>query len=182
MRQPASLRRRATLTLLLLPSLVTAAPLSCTDNLSHETIYTTPPGIPYDILCYVDHPGNDLASHSGLATFEECIDLCDATRGCVDVSWFAPDGTCWMKRSVGEPVENGGIWTARSRVERGDKDVTCVDGLSNGTRYEAVGGGVFEVLCGIDYAGGDLGGSVEESFAGCVSSMFSRILVSPLDC
>jgi hypothetical protein len=141
--------------------------LDCSNNQSNNTVYDTAVAS-YDILCGVDYAGGDVAAQTGLASFEECIDLCDETLSCVDVS-YAPGGTCWMKSSLGTPSQNAGIWTARSRVTRTNNEITCVDNKSNGTVYGAAGGGYFQVLCGLDYAGGDLAASSEASFSACVS-------------
>ena len=148
-------------------SVVFAAPLDCTNNESNNTVYTTAAGS-YDILCKIDYAGGDVAAQTGLASFEDCMELCDATPTCIDVS-YAPGGTCYMKSSLGTPNPNGGIWTARSRNTRTDNEITCLDDKSNGTIYESPEGGYFQVLCGIDYAGGDLSATSEPSFSSCVS-------------
>jgi len=141
-------------------------PLDCTNGESDGTVYTSAAGS-YDIVCHVDYAGGDVAAAGGLASFEDCIDLCDNTPTCIDVS-YAPGGACYMKSSLGAANPNGGIWTARSRAARTD-DVTCVDNKANGTIYDAADGGYFEILCGIDYAGGDLAATSETSFSACVS-------------
>lgn len=148
--------------------LAVAAPLDCSSGQSDNTIYNTTAGS-YDIICHVDYAGGDIAAQSGLATFEDCIELCDVTAGCIDVSYGPGGGDCWMKDSVGTPVGNGGIWTARSRISRTDEEVTCVDNRSNGTLYDAADGGSYQVLCGIDYAGVDLAATSEPNFSTCVS-------------
>jgi hypothetical protein len=161
-------------------SAVFAVPLDCTNGKSNNAVHNTTVGS-YDILCGVDYAGGDVAAQSGLASFEACIELCDATPKCIDVSYAG--GTCWMKSSLGTPVTNGGIWTARSRLTRTDTEVTCVGNKSNGTIYDAENGGSFQVLCGIDYAGGDLSATSESSFSACVShtaSMLSRYRLTDL--
>jgi hypothetical protein len=166
----ASRVRAALLFSLASASVVFAAPLDCTDGKSNNVIHNTTVGS-YDILCGVDYAGGDVAAQGGLASFEACIELCDATPKCIDVSYAG--GTCWMKSSLGTPSTNGGIWTARSRLTRTDNEVTCLDNKSNGTIYDAADGGSFHVLCGIDYAGGDLAATSEPSFSSCVSSPVS---------
>ncbi len=148
-------------------SLGFAAPLDCTNGESNNAIYETATGS-YDILCQVDYVGGDVAAEGGLASFEACIELCDATPACIDVS-YAPGGTCYMKSTLGPPNPNGGIWTARSRsIFTGD--VSCVDNKSNGTVYETPDGSHFRVLCGLDYAGADLAVTSEPTFSSCVRS------------
>ncbi len=148
-------------------SAVLAAPLDCTNGESDNTVYKSAGGS-YDIICHVDYAGGDVAAAGGLASFEACIDLCDNTPTCIDVS-YAPGGACYMKSSLGAANPNGGIWTARSRAARLD-DVTCVDNKANGTIYDAADGGYFQIICGIDYAGGDMAATSETSFSACVST------------
>jgi hypothetical protein len=170
MRQPTrpSRAKAALLLSLASASVAFAAPLDCSNNQSNNTVYDTAVAS-YDILCGVDYAGGDVAAQTGLASFEDCIDLCDETLNCIDVSYGG--GTCWMKSSLGTPSQNGGIWTARSRVTRTNTEVTCNDNKSNGTVYGAAEGGYFQVLCGLDYAGGDLAASSEASFSACVSDL-----------
>ncbi|KAK4103933.1 hypothetical protein N658DRAFT_521765 [Parathielavia hyrcaniae] len=165
MRQPSMPSRAKAVLFLSLASasLALAAPLDCTDNLSDGSVYDSA-AASYDILCGVDYAGGDVAAQTGIASFEECIELCDATSDCIDVS-YAPSGTCWMKSTLGTPAPNGGIWTARNRITQ----ITCEDNKSNGTIYDAAEGVSFQVLCGIDYAGGDLAATSETSFFSCMN-------------
>ena len=149
-------------------SLGFAAPLDCTNGESNNAIYETATGS-YDILCQVDYTGGDVAAQGGLASFEACIELCDATPACIDVS-YAPGGACYMKSTLGTPNPNGGVWTARSRSILTSDAVSCVDNKSNGTVYETLDGSYFRVLCGLDYAGADLAMTSEPTFSSCVRS------------
>ncbi|KAK0739721.1 hypothetical protein B0T21DRAFT_410054 [Apiosordaria backusii] len=169
MRQPSGLplARTALLLGLATVSVAFAAPLDCSNGESHETVYNTTVGS-YDILCGVDYAGGDIGAQGGLASFEDCIELCDFTQGCIDVSYGG--GNCWMKGSLGTAVSNGGIWTARSRLTRTDNEVTCLNNRSNGTIYDAENGGSYQVLCGIDYAGGDIGATSEPTFSACMDA------------
>ncbi len=149
-------------------SVAFAAPLDCTNGESNNAIFTTASGGSYDIICQVDYAGGDAAAQGGLASFEDCIALCDATPTCIDVSYAPGGGACYMKSSLGTPNPNGGIWTARSRSTLDSHEITCVNNKSNGTVYEAPEGGYSKVLCGVDYAGGDLTATSETSFSACV--------------
>lgn len=100
-------------------SIVFAAPLDCSSGQSNNAVFNTTVGS-YDIICGVDYAGGDVAAEGGIATFGECIELCDVTPGCIDVSYGPGSGNCWMKGSIGTPVENGDIWTARSRISRAE--------------------------------------------------------------
>jgi hypothetical protein len=161
-------RAKAALLFSLASASVAFGALDCTNGASNNSVYVTTSGVSYDILCQVDYAGGDVAAQGGLASFEECIELCDATSTCIDVS-YAPGGTCYMKSSLGNLNPNGGIWTARSRSTLNSLDVTCLGNKSNGTIYEAPEGGYFQILCGVDYAGGDLAAVTEPNFLSCVS-------------
>jgi hypothetical protein len=144
-----------------------AAPLDCSNFQSNNTIYQAAVGS-YDIICQVDYAGGDLLAQGGLATFEDCIELCDDTPGCIDISYAPGGGNCWMKSMLTTALWNGNIWTARSRVIKAGGGVTCVNNRDNGTIYDAVNGGSYQVFCGVDYAGGDMGASSESSFTKCL--------------
>ncbi len=171
MRQSSRPSRAAAALLLSLASasVAFAAPLDCSSNQSNNTIYTSPAGASYDIICSVDYAGGDVAAQGGVATFEDCIDLCDAQATCIDVSYAGPGGSCYMKSSLGTPNTNGGIWTARNRSTRTNTEVTCLDKKSDGLVYEGAAGGYYQIVCGVDYAGGDLMATSETSFSACVS-------------
>jgi hypothetical protein len=144
--------QRSLLFPLALATAVSAAP-ACTNNQSNNTVCNTTSGS-YDILCQIDYGGGDLASQGGLASFEDCIALCDATANCIDVSYGPGGGNCWMRSILGTPSSNGGIWPGRSRLV--DPQITCNNNDSNGTIYEAAQGGYYQVISGVDYVGGDL--------------------------
>lgn len=157
-------------------SLGFAAPLDCANGESNNAIYETATGS-YDILCQVDYAGGDVGTQGGLASFEACIELCDVTPDCIDVSYAPNGGACYMKSTLGTANPNDGIWTARSRSALAD--VSCVDNKSNGTIYETPDGAHFQILCGLDYAGSDLAVTSEPTFSACVSSRpFPNSLIS----
>jgi hypothetical protein len=52
---------------------------------------------------------NGYSSQSSLAA---CIDDCDNTAGCVDVSWVI-NGACYKKGSIADVRKNENIWGAR---------------------------------------------------------------------
>lgn len=168
----APLAKAALLVALTSASVALAAPLDCSSGQSNNTVYNTAAGS-YDILCQIDYAGGDLASTGNVASFEDCIGLCDTTAGCIDVSYGPGAGICWMKSSLGTPSTNGGIWSARSKGTR--TELTCLNNQFNGTIYDAAGGGFYLILCGIDYAGGDVAATSEATFAACVGQIPSQV-------
>ncbi len=142
-------------------------PLSCINNHHNGTIYTG--GVnEYDILCGIDYAGADIRSaHAN--SFEDCIDLCEETEGCIVVSYGGGlgGGGCWMKDKLNTANPNGGIWTARSR-NLPEPPVSCENNRSNGITYTSDTGGEFLILCGVDYGGGDMGTHDIKTFSGCM--------------
>jgi hypothetical protein len=54
-------------------------------------------------------------SLAGAFAFEDCIDTCDFTSGCVDVS--CADGNCYVKSVLNSLVVADGVSTAQKVVE-----------------------------------------------------------------
>ncbi len=154
---------------LLLAAGVSAAPsltaVTCENNASNATVYTAQ-NAQFDILCGVDYAGGDMGAQ-GVSTFAECITLCDSTPGCVNVA-FAPWGMCWMKNQNTTPSPNSGIWTAKSKT--GLTGLTCIDNFSDKKTYTSPDGAVFDIACGVDYAGGDMSSRNTNTFKECVDA------------
>lgn len=87
----------------------TSSPLSC--PASNSSIYTyAANGAQFVIECGIDHAGGDMASTS-VKNLEGCIAACATTTGCVDVSLSG--SACYLKKTLGAAVNNGGILGAR---------------------------------------------------------------------
>ncbi|KAF3006711.1 hypothetical protein E8E13_009234 [Curvularia kusanoi] len=152
------------------------AALSCWDNASNGQTFTAK-NADWEIVCGKDYAGGDMGA-SNPASFEECISDCDATQGCVDVSFVWPNA-CYKKNKLNSMVDNAYVWTARKKVTISDgdvktdtnapvtKDVTCQDKASDGLKYTSKKG-TFLIECGIDHAGGDMGSSSTDTFAACI--------------
>lgn len=102
-----SLKTAAVLALtstILSPVLAQVTP-SCVDNASEGTTFQG-----FEISCRVDYYGGDL-SNSWLPSFAACIDDCDKTEGCVDVSFVGDDngGQCYRKSSIGALTEKADV-------------------------------------------------------------------------
>ncbi|KAK4955962.1 hypothetical protein LTR10_006901 [Elasticomyces elasticus] len=77
---------------------------------SNSTIYTGPQGNTFMIECGIDHQGGDLSSLQ-VSGFAQCVDACDSTKGCVDVSLSG--SACYLKKTLGKAVSNSGIRGAK---------------------------------------------------------------------
>ncbi|KAL1794350.1 hypothetical protein ACET3X_007771 [Alternaria dauci] len=82
---------------------------------SNGSIFVTSCGASYAVECSADRYGNDLPN--GLVytdTYEQCLQACDKTAGCVNVSWvIGKPGACYMKGSIGAIRDNVNIIGAR---------------------------------------------------------------------
>ncbi|KIW21646.1 hypothetical protein PV08_02226 [Exophiala spinifera] len=128
-----------------------ASSLSCVDDASDGQSYNG-----FVVQCGIDYNGNDM----GLAwtsTFEDCIDTCASTSGCVDVSY---SGTaCYMKSGIGVYTING-VWGA---VKAATSTLTCPS--ADGQVYDG-----FTIACGIDHVGGDLSNFYAGSLNSCLDT------------
>ncbi|KAF2717964.1 FMN-linked oxidoreductase [Polychaeton citri CBS 116435] len=88
-----------------------ASTVSVTCPTSNNTVYAGGPnGKQFLIECGIDHVGGDLKSQS-VSSFTACINLCDSTAGCVDVSLSG--SACYLKKSLGAAKAAGGIQGAK---------------------------------------------------------------------
>lgn len=168
-----------------------------------QTIFDAINGGHYIVECGVDHAAGDLASTSA-ETFDECINTCDSTAGCVDVSYLGVG--CYMKSTVGLAVSNG-VWTARL-IGRGNETSSAPDPKttttsakisetkpatsgggssstdpdpicpgSNNQIYTMSSGKRYQIECGVDHAGGDMpapNGQQANSLAACIAICDTR--------
>ncbi|KAK4663961.1 uncharacterized protein QC763_501310 [Podospora pseudopauciseta] len=157
--------------------------VSCVDNVSNGTVYESPKGVEFLVLCGVDYGGGDMSA-AQTGTFAGCMDLCAETSGCVDVSFVG--GSCYLKRALGPLNTAGHVWTGRritrpstttgappsatgSLVPSSDPP-SCLGGESDGTAYLAESGAVYEIICGREYYGGDLQMVYTKTFQGCIEA------------
>ncbi|KAI7283488.1 hypothetical protein KC345_g2943 [Hortaea werneckii] len=124
-----------------------------------NTIYTAISGKKYTVECNTDHQGGDLASvHAD--SLLACIESCDSTDGCVDVSLSG--SACYMKSVLGRALSAPGLSGARLNVASPTPGATtsvpspeCPG--SNNTLFKTPNGAEFAIECGIDHAAGDIG-------------------------
>lgn len=70
----------------------------------NSTYYSSTNGSTFLIECGIDHAGGDMGSLS-VRSFQQCIEVCASTNGCVDVSLSGV--ACYLKASVGAINYNG---------------------------------------------------------------------------
>jgi hypothetical protein len=137
------------------------ADVTCVDNASDQTTYTSANGDEFTIMCGVDYVGGDLSTTT-TDTFAQCIEACSTTSGCIDVSYAAP--SCYMKSALNDPVDGRSwVWTAKQVLAT--PPLSCVDNASDGLTYHG-----FTITCSKDYAGGDLMGISTASFEDCIQA------------
>ncbi|KAI7501394.1 hypothetical protein KC367_g2951 [Hortaea werneckii] len=143
------------------------AALSCPS--SDNTLYIATSGRSYTVECNTDHQGGDLASvHAdGLLA---CIESCDATEGCVDVSLSG--SACYMKSALGRALSAPGLSGARLNVASPTPGAItpapspeCPE--SNNTLFKTPNGAEFAIECGIDHAAGDIGMAYVRNLGEC---------------
>ncbi|KAF4535212.1 Kelch domain-containing protein [Lasiodiplodia theobromae] len=161
-----------------------STPLSCENSASDGVTYTSSKGT-FLIECGIDYAGGDMGS-SNTASFEACIEDCASTDGCIDVSYVY--GSCYKKNALNDPVSLSHVWTAKKVASDTDSSstatitsaattttatatataITCPS--SNGTITGMSTGGTYEILCAIDYAGGDFKEVDTPTFEECLEA------------
>jgi hypothetical protein len=110
----------------------------------------------YHIYCDAEYPGGDVGSVQA-DNFPTCVAACNANYRCVDVSYIAGGKACYMKapRMNGITLDaRNGIWTAQQLANPENPRVICPN-VAPATIQ--ANGRTFEIACGNDYPGGDIG-------------------------
>jgi hypothetical protein len=84
-----------------------AATVTCPG--SNGATHTTSSGRKYTVQCGVDYYGNDI-NNEWVETFEDCLDACDSTLGCVDIALNG--NNCYLKTGGASPQQNSAVWGA----------------------------------------------------------------------
>ncbi|KAG7284683.1 hypothetical protein NEMBOFW57_009292 [Staphylotrichum longicolle] len=152
-------------------SLATSAKRA-TDPPNCDSTYTTDSGSIYQITCGREYYGGDIGFFH-VQTFAECIKNCDRLPGCIDVSYANDGGGCWAKSTVNTLVPAPHVWTAEL-IQQGtavSAPLDCTNGRSDGVVYTTEGGTAYHILCGQDFAGGDIHGAAKavSFFEDCLS-------------
>ncbi|KAL1614919.1 hypothetical protein SLS54_009368 [Diplodia seriata] len=159
--------------------------LSCEGGASNGIKYTSAKGT-FLVECGLDYAGGDMGS-SSTASFEACIEDCASTDGCIDVSYVY--GSCYKKNVLNTGVAVDYVWSAKLVESDTDSSsstatitsaattatatatataITCPG--SNGTTTGMSTGGTYEILCAIDYAGGDFKEVDTPTFEECLEA------------
>lgn len=79
---------------------------------ANNNIFIAKSGATFVVECGIDYAGGDLKSVNIASNrIGDCINACDATEGCIDISM---SGTaCYMKKKLLKPLVNKGIRGAR---------------------------------------------------------------------
>ncbi|KAH0353669.1 laccase precursor, partial [Aureobasidium melanogenum] len=79
---------------------------------ANNTVFIADSGATFLIECFVDYSGGDLKSVNIASNrIADCVNACDATEGCIDISM---SGTaCYMKKKLGNRMTNKGVRGAR---------------------------------------------------------------------
>lgn len=85
---------------------------TCENNRDDGKTYVASDGGVFDIQCGVDYFGGDLSALT-TPTFDSCMDTCDATSGCINVSYTS--GRCYLKNELKPAQPNVYVWTSRKR-------------------------------------------------------------------
>jgi hypothetical protein len=91
-------------------SSATTTPSNLACPSSDAITYVGASGRDFVIECGIDHQGGDMGSKY-VDSFQACIDACDQTAGCVDVSLSG--SACYMKSSLGPAVAASYVLGAR---------------------------------------------------------------------
>ncbi len=105
-------------------------PLSCNNNLSDGLTYHG-----FTITCSKDYAGGDLMGIS-TASFEECIDACDANAECVNVAYVY--GACYLKSVQMPAVDSTAVWGAvrnAPSTPTGCEITSAIYGVNDVTSY-----------------------------------------------
>ncbi|KAK8232248.1 hypothetical protein HDK90DRAFT_467432 [Phyllosticta capitalensis] len=114
-----------------------APPPSCSGSTPSVTTYTTANGTVFTLECGTDRAGADIGN-TNPGSFTGCMASCDNTPGCVDVSWAAPNGPCYLKNSfAGNANQNANIWGAKLSV-KGTGPVSSSSAVSTTAPVSAV--------------------------------------------
>jgi hypothetical protein len=138
--------------------------LTCVGKAPEATFtYTTSAGN-YDILCGKDYLNADLSSLQ-TETFADCLTACDQEAACATVAYA--NGFCYLKNQVTTTVSNANVWAAKKQNAK--ESLTCIGGKDDSKMYQA-SKGQYNVICGKEYAGGDLSSTSTASFEACIEA------------
>lgn len=142
---------------------------TCSEKEQGSTFsYATSAGT-YDVVCGQDYYGGDLR-YTQTESFKDCLAACDTETSCVTVAYT--NNNCYLKNELTSGVSNANVWSAKKQTVA-NVNPSCVDKADNGKVYQA-SKGQYKIICGQEYAGGDLTSTNTESFEGCIEACASN--------
>lgn len=148
--------------------------LSCANGAGDGTIITASNGGNYQVLCSQDTYGGDI-SGAVSPSLSACLNTCDQTTGCIDVSYTG--GNCWLKSSLSGFYTNTNVISGKKLITSTATSsvanttlLSCTNNASNGTTYKAANGGSYTIRCQKDHYGGDIGSRTTTSLSDCVDA------------
>ena len=172
-------------------------PLSCDNNASDGEVYQATNN-DFTITCGKDYAGGDLAGLS-TPTFEGCIQACDANPECLNVAYVygacylkkeqnpAVDSVAvWgavrivdsastttaaaSTTATATTAASTTVASASASATATSTPLSCENNASNYVKYTTSKNGLYQVMCGVDYGGGDLAGVTTASFEDCIAA------------
>lgn len=149
--------------------------LSCANGAGDGTIVTASNGGNYQVMCAQDSFGGDI-SGAASPSLAACLNTCDQTTGCVDVSYTG--GNCWLKSSLNTFYSNSAVISGKkvtsssttTTTTASNSNLSCVNNASDGTTFIASNNGTYTIRCQTDHYGGDIGSRASTSFSDCVNA------------
>ena len=144
---------------------------------SDGTIYSSTGNMgDFTIECGIDYPGIGDMGSSQQPIFQNCIDSCSTTEGCVAVAYSGD--ACYLKNAIGPATPNSGVQaavlttytppaTTPATPASSSSKVSCP--ASDGTDFIS-GSNTYTIHCDADYFGGDLSSTNTDTFADCISA------------
>lgn len=123
----------------------------------------------YTVTCDTDASGSDINSVI-LASFDDCLDYCGTTSGCVGVAWAPEINRCWAKSAWSTQVARLPGQDARHiAFTPTPKTLQCP--AANGKTFTDTGSNKNDYLitCGKDAPGLDLTWGRQNSFDDCIN-------------
>ncbi|KAK4894792.1 hypothetical protein LTR28_002002, partial [Elasticomyces elasticus] len=155
--------------------------------------YTVASGAQYTVHCHSDNSARAyIAYQVASGGFNACFSACDASAGCDGYTYVGSDsGTCYLKSAEGTYSVAGDNIVSAFKLSSGGASASSVSSVSTtssavpvassaagscsslaaqGSTYTDANGKTYNVKCGADLSGYDIGAQGSSSYAGCFAS------------
>ena len=132
----------------------------------------------FTIKCGIDYVGIGDMGSSSQPTFQNCIDTCSTSSGCVSVVYSGD--ACYLKNAISSGTPNANVQTAvkvgTTATSPSTPDTQSASAgtpscpADNGKEFTSAGT-TYSIYCDADYFGGDLTSTQTNSFAECISAL-----------